>query len=169
MAQRSQQVIAQSPAMAAQVWLKGFAALMLQPSAASLLEITGIRPANSGIIYKFSSMPPLQFLGHLMAHEAPLLLVVLCGALLLMVFWTLAAMGLRQAWRGDRILALLFCISLGYWMLTSSGPQTTARFRAPMVAPAAVLAALGLAQLLHRRSQRSGSLPDRGKVPPMME
>ena len=110
--------------------LRGSAMMMLTGSPASLSGITGLN---------FN-----------LAAKLLLLYTVPC-----VVF---AAFGLKQCWNSNRAFFWLAALVIGYFVVVSSGAETFARFRVPVLPLYVILIALGLDSAWQRISRRRRDL-----------
>lgn len=148
--------VAAHPLVAAEVWGRGVTAVVGQSSLGHLASLIGLRQSNSGIIYRFVSQPFDSFVVHMFEHEAALLLLLLPGSLALLALWALALRGAVRLWRERRAVSVGLGATIAVLLVLSGGPQSNDRFRVPLVAPLALLAARGLGR------QREGEADDSG-------
>ncbi|HJT17394.1 MAG TPA: hypothetical protein VJ853_08395 [Thermoanaerobaculia bacterium] len=78
------------------------------------------------------------------------------------IVFVLAIVGTIGAWRTHRALAILLVITVGYFVVISSGSEAEARFRVPVVPQLAIAAALGVDAI--RRGVKSEASGQKAEV-----
>lgn len=106
--------------------LRGAGMMMLTGSPASLAGMTGLNFALAAKLLLLYTVPCLGF----------------------------AAFGLKQCWNRNRAFFWLATLVIGYFVVISSGAETFARFRIPILPLYSILIALGLDSLWQRISNR---------------
>jgi hypothetical protein len=144
MKQRAFQIVAKHPISAFIVWSKGAASLFFQSSLAQILQFTGQRSSGTGIIYKYHSMQLSDFVRYLWHNELPMVLLLSVGAVSLCPFWGVVLMGIHPVFRNRPLAAGTLLGVILFLVVISSGPQTTERFRAPIIPFASLFAAIGI-------------------------
>ena len=76
------------------VLVRGAITNALDPGSGEILNQTGIREPDSGIIYRYVSMSTRDFVVYLFANELPLLISLAAGLAWVLALWVLAALGL---------------------------------------------------------------------------
>ncbi len=155
---RAREVFARYPVATAWVALKGVAVAAVDPGTYAVANMAGLRNQNSGILYRFHELGPVEFGRHLVQNERPFLLLTLGGVVWMAMFWVACARGFWVRFQQRRRVDLLLVLAVAYF-LTPSGPAAHSRFRVPVVPLLATFAATGIASLQGRSIDGHGSLP----------
>ncbi len=147
-------VILSRPVEAGKVWLRGALVMFFQPATGHLATLFGLRQSESGIIYKFVSMPLREFAAYAWREDRALVLFLALGLAWLAPFWSLAIAGTVWAVRRPAPFTILALLMAGYVVLVSSGPQSVERFRAPLIPVAAVFAGTGVSRMALKAQER---------------
>jgi 4-amino-4-deoxy-L-arabinose transferase-like glycosyltransferase len=110
--------------------IRGFGMMMLTGSPASLAGITGLNFDVAAKLLLLYTVPCLGF----------------------------AVFGLKQCWTMNRAFFWLAALVIGYFVIVSSGAETFARFRVPVLPLYSILIALGLDSAWQRISNRRRNL-----------
>ncbi|NJB68403.1 4-amino-4-deoxy-L-arabinose transferase-like glycosyltransferase [Desulfobaculum xiamenense] len=158
-------ILAEHPAAALRVGLRGALPLLLQSSTGHIPELLGQRHGGSGIIYKFVSMPLGDFIAHVLREERLLVASLAAGSAYLAALWGLllygfatecrtphtATAGRLRLPRAEIVLPLALAACL---LALSAGPMSVDRFRAPVVPLVAMVAGAGLSRIAERVAAR---------------
>lgn len=140
------------------MWLgvQGVATNALDPGTGDLANILSLRRSGTGLVSKYFSMGPLEFLKYLLRNERALLAFVAVGGVWILSFWTLVARGVwayRHDWGTTQWLVV---VTAAYLLVVAAGPNAMARFRVPAVPMLAYLAGMGAANVLPDRKGLEG-------------
>ncbi|MGZ4875193.1 MAG: hypothetical protein ACXV5R_08490 [Candidatus Angelobacter sp.] len=125
-AQFGRRIVLSHPLSYIKLALRGFGMMMLTGSPASLSGMTGLSFALAAKILLLYTVPCLGF----------------------------AVLGLTQCWNRNRALFWLAGLVIGYFVVVSSGAETFARFRIPILPLYSILIAQGLDSAWQRISSR---------------
>lgn len=145
---KSLEIISAYPKEAMIIGTKGFFTNIFDPGTGMLANMFSLRKSNSGIMYKFVSMPISEFTVYVLKHEKALITTMTIGVLWIIIFYISAFSGALKIERGYIFILLLVVIF--YFLIISSGPQSYARFRVPVTPHMSIFAGYGIYNILHK-------------------
>ncbi len=158
---RAISILAEHPVLGAAVAVRGAALMLVTPPSLIFGARFGLVTADPALIAAYENLKVGRFLARLRVAAPVLFTVSLALALLLVVLWVLAAMGVRASWH--EIPAAVHVALLGtfvYVVAVSAGAESNDdRYRLPLVPIAAVYAARSLAAAPRARGRVLTSLP----------
>jgi len=128
-------ILARHPFAYLKLALRGSGMMMLTGSPASLAGITGLNFNLAAKLLLLYTVPCIVF----------------------------AAFGLKQYWSSNRAFFWLAALIIGYFVVVSSGAETFARFRVPILPLYSILIALGLDSAWQRISRRGRDIPQKAE------
>jgi hypothetical protein len=143
MAEEGMRIIRENPWIYFKIHLKSVFKILLDPGANEWLKLFKLYPENGGLLSYFNDYGFFKTIV-LIFKDKPLLfwlnmgLAVVTTSYLLLAFLGLIWGGMR---RDGGILLFLICL---YFVLISAGPQSTARFRHPIMPFMALMAGWGI-------------------------
>lgn len=145
------EIISGYPKEAVIIGAKGFFTNIFDPGTGELANMFNLRKSNSGIMYKFVSMPISEFIVYVLEHEKALITTMIIGILWLIIFYISVLYGIFKIER-DYVFILLLVV-IFYFLITSSGPQSYARFRVPVTPHMSIFAGYGIYNVLTKLIQ----------------
>jgi hypothetical protein len=152
-ADSAMEILRAHPTEAATIWLQGLVTNVADPGTGDVANTMGWRESDSGIIYKYVSMSPPDFLLYLVKNEKALLACLAVGGIWLLVLWGGAIYGYTRLTFAPSAVGALLLLCVVYLLFVAAGPQSMARFRMPATPLILVYTSTGLYTLWrHRRN-----------------
>jgi hypothetical protein len=135
-------LIARHPGSFLAVTGRGAVAFLFEPGSFDVASLLGLaNPAEGAELLRMLQLAPHRVPGYLGRRPA-LLLLTLYSFLGLLVLYAGLGLWLRRR-SGDKAVAAIMLVVVGYFALLSAGPEARARFRVPVVPLVAAVAAAG--------------------------
>lgn len=146
------EVVIKYPLVSGGVFLKGLLTVAADPGVGDWLTFFKLRPSNTGIIYKFVSYSLFDFAYYIFEEERLTALITAISLVYIFLLWSTFIYGLRML-KFNQYTAFIVLI-VAYFLIFSSGPQSIARFRMPIMPLILVFSAVGLSSVITRMKAR---------------
>jgi hypothetical protein len=127
------------------IHLKGMAVVIADPGGMEYSKIFNKYPAVGGLLGTVTDEGILYALNFLRSRYPFSFYTLVCLALMLLGYVTLAVSGVVLAWREARIVAVLLITIVMYFAVLSGGPMATGRYRHPIMPMVCIFAGCALA------------------------
>ena len=135
------------------IWTKGLLTNVFDPATGKWLTVLKVREPTGGVVFqKYVNMGFGDFVLYLMNNEKALITATGIGMVWTLVLWVTMLIGVRYNY--GQITTIMILMTIAYFLVVSSGPGTTARFRVPVTPLMAVFSAYGISWLHKRRFRR---------------
>lgn len=143
MSQEGTKLLLQYPFIYARIHINGLIRTLFDPGAIDLLKMLNAYPSRGGLLSQIVDHGLFKILKRLYTHYPFVFLTNVALGLLLLLFYILAILALKQLASVHK-LPLLFClVTCIYFVLLSGGPHSLSRFRHPIMPIIVIFAGLG--------------------------
>jgi hypothetical protein len=143
-------VISQHPFLYAGIHLRGCAVVIFDPAATEIMKVFQLYPEQGGLMYRSADEGLLKAIFWLFRHYPIVGLVLLLAGMQLLLYYSLALMGMRRL-PGE--VAIFFVTLFVYVVLVSGSTTAVARYRMPIMPLICVAAGLAISSWQFRRGK----------------